>query len=45
MFSFKNYPLTFANTGTTLTNKAFLIKAILGAVLCSFLIVFVAWSI
>ena len=38
--SFKNCPLTFANTGITLTNKAFLMKAILDAVLCSFLIVF-----
>ena len=38
IYSFKNCPLTFANTGITLTNKAFLMKAILDAVLCSFLI-------
>ena len=27
--SFKDCPLTFENTGITLTNKAFLVKAIL----------------
>ena len=27
--SFKDHPLTFENTGITLTNKAFLVKAIL----------------
>ena len=34
--AFKNFSLTLANTSVTVTNKAFLIKAILDAVLCSF---------
>ena len=36
-YLFKKYHLTFANTGTTLTNKACLINGMLDAVLCSFL--------
>ena len=37
--SFENSHLTFENTGTTLTNKAFLINAILDTIFCILLIV------